>query len=193
MAHRAEADVVVQRIPKDSPEKSSCVQSNGQGDGLPGRAVMSDPLLALPACPRFFPYTTIASRIPWPAEARSAPLNVTPESLRTMVHCPAPLIRLAYRLFYLPLAQAEALLSLAVTAARDVLIVDFKCAERNLELPSAVLAACLRGRGPAHASSFMRSGGLEGMVHRLQLKVSARHTLLGGAAVMLRISAQRGL
>ncbi|MDD4701214.1 MAG: hypothetical protein PHI96_03240 [Desulfovibrio sp.] len=152
---------------------------------------MLNHLLALPACPRFFPYATLASRIPWPVAARLAPLNVVPESLRSMVDSPAALIRLAYRLFYLPLVQGEALLNLAAAAARDVLIVDFKCAERNLELPSAWLAACLRGARQAQSSPFMRAGGLEGMVHRLQFTVSDRCTLLGGAAVMLRISALR--
>ncbi|MBB5142482.1 hypothetical protein [Desulfovibrio intestinalis] len=81
-------------------------------------------------------------------------------------------------------------MSLTTAAAREVLVVDFKCAERNLELPCALLAAGVRGVWYAHTSLFMRAGGLEGLVYRLGLTVSGRQNLLGGAAVMLRVSAQ---
>ncbi len=188
--HRTEANAVLQRTSKEFSEVASSTQTSEQVAVLPDKEVMSGPLLSLPACPRFFPFATLASRIPWPDDVGSAPLNVAPASLRQMVDCPAPLVRLAYRLFYLPLAQGEALLSLTAAAAREVLVVDFKCAERNLELPCALLAAGLRGVGHAHASPFMRAGGLEGLVYRLGLTVFGRQNLLGGAAVMLRVSAQ---
>ncbi|MDY0260499.1 MAG: hypothetical protein RBR41_12650 [Desulfovibrio sp.] len=145
----------------------------------------------LPEPPRFFPSATLAARIPWPVEALSAPLNPAPESLYSMLGAPWPLLRMAYRLFYLSQPQGEALLSLALTAAREVLVADFKCAERNLELPCVAAAACLREICGARSTSFMRAGGLEGMVHRLGLTVSERHPLLGGAAVLLRLHAAR--
>lgn len=148
-------------------------------------------LAELPAPPRFFPATALAARIPWPVEALSTPLNPAPESLHSMLGAPRPLLRLAYRLFYLSLPQGEALLSLALDAAHEALVVDFKCAERNLELPCVAAAACLRGMCGARSTSFMRSGGLEGMVHRLGLTALERRPLLGGAAVLLRLHAAR--
>ncbi|OXS29023.1 MAG: hypothetical protein BCS36_06470 [Desulfovibrio sp. MES5] len=148
-------------------------------------------LANIPEPPRLFPAAALAARIPWPAEALSAPFNPAPESLCSMLDAPQPLLRMAYRLFYLSLPQGEALLSLALTAAREVLVADFKCAERNLELPCAGVAACLRGMCGVRGTLFMRAGGLEGMVHRLELTVSERHTLWGGAAVLLRLHAAR--
>lgn len=188
MRHSTGAGAVFQGTSKKCSEVSSSSQTSEQVSVLSDREPISDHLLTLPACPRFFPYNTLASRIPWPDDAHSAPLNVALAPLRQMVDSPVPLMRLAYRLFYLSRPQGEALLSLATAAARDVVVVDFKCAERNLELPCALLAACLRG-GHAHASPFMRAGGLEGLVYRLGLTVSDRQNFLGGAAVMLRISA----
>ena len=148
-------------------------------------------LTDIPEPPRFFPSAALTARIPWPVEVLSTPLNPAPESLHGMLGTPRPLLRMAYRLFYLSLPQGEALLSLALTAAREVLVADFKCAERNLELPFAIAAACLRGLCGARSTSFMRAGGLEGMVHRLGPTVSARYPLLGGAAVLLRLHAAR--
>lgn len=145
----------------------------------------------LPEPPLLFPATALAARIPWPVEALSTPLNPAPESLHSMLGAPRPLLRMAYRLFYLSLPQGEALLSLALAAAHELLVADFKCAERNLELPCAAAAACLRGMCGARSTSFMRAGGLEGMVHRLGLTVSERHPLLGGAAVLLRLHVVR--
>ena len=148
-------------------------------------------LADIPEPPRFFPSATLAARIPWPVEALSTPLNPAPESLYSMLGAPWPLLRMAYRLFYLSQPQGEALLSLALTAAREVLVADFKCAERNLELPCVAAAACLREICGARSTSFMRAGGLEGMVHRLGLTVSERRPLLGGAAVLLRLHVAR--
>jgi hypothetical protein len=148
-------------------------------------------LTDIPEPPRFFPAAALAARILWPAEALSAPFNPAPESMHSMLGAPWPLMRMAYRLFYLSQPQGEALLSLALTAAREVLVADFKCAERNLELPCVVAAACLRGLCGAWGTSFMRTGGLEGMVHRLGLTVSERRPLLGGAAVLLRLHVAR--
>lgn len=184
---RAEANAVFQGISKERSEVSPCSQTSGQVSVQSGKEAMLD--LALPSCPRFFPYTTLASKIPWPVEAHTAPLNVAPALLYQMAACPVPLIRLAYRFFYLSLPQGEALLRMAAVAACEVLVVDFKCAERNLEMPCVVLAACVRGACHAHAAPFMRAGGLEGLVYRLGFTVSERQNLLGGAAVMLRISA----
>ena len=148
-------------------------------------------LADIPEPPRFFPGATLEARIPWPVETLSAPLNPDPECLHRMLGAPRPLLRMAYRLFYLSLPQGEALLSLALTAAREVLVADFKCAERNLELPCITAAACLRGLCGVRGAAFIRAGGLEGMVHRLELTVSERHPLLGGAAVLLRLRAAR--
>ena len=148
-------------------------------------------LAELPEPPRFFPAAALAARIPWPVEALSTPLNPAPESMHSMLGAPWPLLRMAYRLFYLSQPQGEALLSLALAGAKEVLVADFKCAERNLELPCVAAAACLRRLCGVWGTSFMRAGGLEGMVHRLGLTVSERHPLLGGAAVLLRLHAAR--
>ena len=148
-------------------------------------------LADIPEPPRFFPSAALAARIPWPVEALSTPLNPAPESMHSMLGAPWPLLRTAYRLFYLSQPQGEALLSLALAAAKEVLVADFKCAERNLELPCVTAAACLRGLCGVRGAAFIRAGGLEGMVHRLELTVSERHPLLGGAAVLLRLRAAR--
>ena len=148
-------------------------------------------LADIPEPPRFFPSAALAAKIPWAVEALSTPLNPAPESLYSMLGAPWPLLRMAYRLFYLSQPQGEALLSLALAAAKEVLVADFKCAERNLELPCVAAAACLRGLCGARSIAFMHAGGLEGMVHRLGLTVSERRPLLGGAAVLLRLHVAR--
>ncbi len=146
-------------------------------------------LTDIPEPPRFFPAAALAAQIPWPVEALATPLNPASESMHSMLGAPWPLLRMAYRLFYFSQPQGEALLSLALAAAKEVLVADFKCAERNLELPCVAAAACLRGLCGARSIAFMHAGGLEGMVHRLGLTVSERRPLLGGAAVLLRLHA----
>lgn len=102
-------------------------------------------------------------------------------------------IRLAYRLFYLPFEEGAKLLALAAQAGSELLAADFKPAERNLELPAAFLAHSLArfltfgASGPVFAN-FLARGGLEGLASRAGLAVLERQRLLGGAAVLLRLS-----
>ena len=137
--------------------------------------------------PPFFSSSLLARMVPWPADAGRAPLNVAQEALWYMAAAPVSLVRMAYRLFYLPPAMAEDLLRLTVAAADEALVVDFKCAERNLELPAVGLMHFLPGLRCAARRDFMKTGGLEGLVFRMGLRVIERRTLLAGAAVMLRL------
>ena len=141
----------------------------------------------LAARPPFFSSSLLARMVTWPADAGRAPLNVAQEALWRMAAAPVSLVRMAYGLFYLPAATAEDLLRLTVTAADEALIVDFKCAERNLELPAVGLMNFLPGVRCAARREFMKTGGLEGLVFRMGLHVIERRTLLAGAAVMLRV------
>lgn len=168
-------------VASDARDEGAAVESSG------GPAAFVFPPLF--DCPPFFPKKLLVRKVPWPEGASGAPLNATPEALRYMSHDPVPLVRMAYGFFYLPPAVAEALLHLALAAAVETLVVDFKCAERNLELPAAALVNFLPGLRSAHVAAFMKSGGLEGLVFRMGLEVLERRTLLGGAAVMLRLRA----
>lgn len=131
----------------------------------------------------------LARTVSWPADAINAPLNVAPGALWHMADAPVSLVRMAYELFYLPSSVAENLLRLALSAADEVLVVDFKCAERNLELPAVALVNFLPGLRRAGRAAFMKTGGLEGLVFRMGLKIVGRRTLLAGASVMLRLRA----
>lgn len=115
---------------------------------------------------------------------------------------PLPCVRLAYVLSSLPTPQAEALLRLALDAASLVLAVDFKLAERNLELPAVLGARCIAGLGTlcgkrrgnretdgdATPANFLRHGGIEGLARQVGAVVLERRTLLGGAAALLRLA-----
>lgn len=148
---------------------------------------------------RFFPFALLRARVPWPLEARAALLNPSWAELQRLVeknrHLPprdTACICLAYRLFYLPCEEGAALLSLAGQAGGPVLAADFKPAERNLELPATFLARALPGLWPCCAAGsalmhFLRRGGPEGLARRAGLAVLGRQSLLGGAAVLLRL------
>ncbi|MEE0816799.1 MAG: hypothetical protein U0M13_14185, partial [Desulfovibrio fairfieldensis] len=151
--------------------------------------------------PPRFPRNFFAERVPWPKAAldmpTSGPLNPSKAWLRAATPGSAAYIRLAFALWYLPLDEGGALLSLAARTGREVLAADFKPPERNLELPACLLARALLGfwpdlwpsrRGGAAFASFLKQGGLEGCVQRAGLRVSERRPLLGGAAVLLRLT-----
>ena len=160
-----------------------------------------------PFCPTGFPQAALARLTPWPSTALQAPLNPAPALLRASPGAPLPCVRLAYALWCLPPNQGEALLRLALKAATLVLAVDFKLAERNLELPAVLaarcftgLAACCRPR-PAYSEqekaatqasatpqNFLRHGGIEGLALRAGAVVLQRRTLLGGAAALLHLA-----
>ena len=75
----------------------------------------------------------------------SGPLNPSKAWLRAATPGSAAYIRLAFALWYLPLDEGAALLSLAARTGREVLAADFKPPERNLELPACLLARALLG------------------------------------------------
>jgi hypothetical protein len=153
---------------------------------LPGvHAALPEPL---PRPPLGFPQRLLAALAPWPPEARNAPCNLPPPDLRARAPQPAPLLRLAYGLCFLPPDAGAALLRLNLEAARTVLAADFRPPERNLEWPAALGARCLPGLWPAGpAAAFLRQGGLEGLAARADARILARRALLGGAAVLLRL------
>lgn len=157
--------------------------------------------------PAFFLQTVLTRRTPWPPEARLAPLNPDPGMLMDATGAPLPCVRLAYVLSSLPPDQGEALLRLALKTTTQVLAVDFKLAERNLELPAVLGARCLAGlatlcrkrREPRKAAGanaahpdFLRHGGIEGLALRAGAVVLERRTLLGGAAALLRLAGNQG-
>ena len=177
---------VLQNAAAPAPSGASRAQGKGAEMGLPG-GPEARVFPSLPGSPSFFPKNLFVRRVPWPVGASGAPLNASPEELWQMARDPVPLARMAYGFFYLPPAVAEDMMRLAVDAAEEVLVVDFKCAERNLELPAVALVNFLPGLWCGHGAAFMKAGGLEGLVFRMGLAVLERRTLLGGAAVMLRL------
>ncbi len=156
---------------------------------LPARAPTFTPQHRVPR-PPLLSSKLLVRMVPWPADAGRAPLNAGQEALWHMAADPLSLVRMAYGLFYLPGFAAEDLLRLTVSAAHEALVVDFKCAERNLELPAVGLMNILPGLRHVARREFMKTGGLEGLVFRMGLPVIERRTLLAGAAVMLRLRAR---
>ena len=159
-------------------------------------ARMTASLDALPACPAFFPQEALARRVPWPDAHAHAPLNPDAQTLRSASHAPLACVRMAFALFYLPEAQAEALLRLALESAEVVLVADFKLAERNLELPATLAARALmtltKTRRTAVAdgapqASFIQRGGIEGLVHQCNALVHERRPIFAGAATLLHL------
>ena len=159
-------------------------------------ARMTASLDALPVCPAYFPQEALARRVPWPDAYAHAPLNPDMLTLRSASHAPLACARLAFTLFYLPAAQAEALLRLALESAQLVLVADFKLAERNLELPATLAArglmALTKARRTAAAdgapqASFIQRGGIEGLVHQCNALVHERRPIFAGAAALLHL------
>ena len=157
---------------------------------------MTASLDALPVCPAYFPQEALARRVPWPDAYAHAPLNPDVQTLRSASHAPLACARLAFTLFYLPAAQAEALLRLALESAEVVLVADFKLAERNLELPATLAArglmALTKARRTAAAdgapqASFIQRGGIEGLVHQCNALVHERRPIFAGAATLLHL------
>ena len=151
---------------------------------------------ALPACPALFPQAALARRVPWPDACAYAPLNPDVQTLRNASHAPLTYVRMAFALFYLPAAQAEALLRLALESAQLVLVADFKLAERNLELPATLAArglmALTKARKTAAAegapqASFIQRGGIQGLVHQCNALVHERRPIFAGAAALLHL------
>ena len=102
---------------------------------------------------------------------------------------------MAFALFYLPEAQAEALLRLALESAEIVLVADFKLAERNLELPATLAAHGLmaltkvrrRAATGVPQASFIQRGGIEGLVLQCNALVHKRRPIFAGAAALLHL------
>ena len=162
----------------------------------PESAPAADGLDALPACPALFPQAALARRVPWPDACAHAPLNPDVQTLRSASHAPLTYVRMAFALFYLPAAQAEALLRLALESAQLVLVADFKLAERNLELPATLAArglmALTKARKTAAAegapqASFIQRGGIEGLVRQCNALVHERRPIFAGAAALLHL------
>ena len=162
----------------------------------PESAPAAASLDTLPACPALFPQAALARRVPWPDACALAPLNPDVQTLRTASHAPLACIRMAFALFYLPAAQAEALLRLALESAQLVLVADFKLAERNLELPATLAArglmALTKARKTAAAegapqASFIQRGGIEGLVRQCNALVHERRPIFAGAAALLHL------
>ena len=149
----------------------------------------------LPACPALFPQAALARRVPWPDACALAPLNPDVQTLRTASHAPLACIRMAFTLFYLSAAQAEALLRLALESAQLVLVADFKLAERNLELPATLAARGLMALAGAPGAegirasqtSFIQKGGIEGLVRQCNALVRERRPIFAGAAALLHL------
>ena len=151
---------------------------------------------ALPACPAFFPQAALARRVPWPDAYAHAPLNPDVLTLRSASLAPLACVRMAFALFYLPAAQAEALLRLALESAEVVLAADFKLAERNLELPATLAGRGLMALAKAHKTaaadgapqtSFIQRGGIEGLVRQCNALVHERRPIFAGAAALLHL------
>lgn len=88
----------------------------------------------------------------------------------------------------MPLSMAEKLVSEGLRVAPRLLVVDYRLAERNLDLPAVFLTALLeRMVGGEHYRNyrlFMRAGGMEGLITRCGLRVLRRERLFGGAGTL---------
>ena len=142
----------------------------------------------------FFPWSAVRDLVPWPADARSAPLNPSLAMLCALADGALSCLRLGYVLSCLSPEDAENMLREAGRCARVVLAADFRLAERNMETPSAVLAGFAAMAGTAFrkggnavfacAREYMRRGGLEGLARAAGMEITRRRSLLGGAAVL---------
>lgn len=131
----------------------------------------------------------LAAHIPWPPRAAAAP--PPPAQLPDLPLSSLPALRLAYVLSSLPLAHAHALTRACALACRDLWLVDFVPAERNLGLPAACLARLLPGlrplgRASAEGRRWLARGGLEGCLYETGLQALSRRTLLAGAALLVQ-------
>lgn len=144
----------------------------------------------------FFPWSAARALVPWPADARSAPLNPSLAMLRALADGALSCLRLGYVLSCLSPEDAENMLREAGRCARVVLAADFRLAERNMETPAAVLAGFAAMAGTAFrkggnavfacAREYMRRGGLEGLARAAGMEITHRRSLLGGAAVLVQ-------
>lgn len=159
-----------------------------------------------PAPPTPGLYAALCRRVPWPDESRALPCNVLPDLPGTTAQAPFAALpdlpagslegmRLGYALFSLPWPDAVSLLRTCALAARQLWLADFILAERNLGLPAALLRRLLPGFlpwGPATpARIWLRRGGLEGCLRAAGLAAAQRHTLLAGAAALIRVAPVR--
>ena len=67
-------------------------------------------------------------------------------------------------------------------SAQMVVFVDFKVAERNIELPATMLFGVLRRACSPASNAFRLTGGMEGMLHeeRQRFRIVERRTRMGG-------------
>jgi len=75
-------------------------------------------------------------------------------------------------------------LALAAQVSQQLLVADFRSAERNLDWPAVLMTHILAG---SSARYFLACGGLEGCVHRAGLHVIWRQPFWGGAALLLAL------
>ena len=77
-----------------------------------------------------------------------------------------------------------------------VTLIGWRCPERNLDIPAWMLfrasLACCHEPLRSFCISFLRRGGIEGLVFRSGRKVEARTPLLGGAATRIQLAENYG-
>lgn len=127
-----------------------------------------------------------AFALPWPDESRAFPINPSPAWLCAQSGA-APGIRLRFALSCADPDSAAAYLALAAKKSLRLYVAEFTLAERNLAIPAHCLARILL-RNPA----FWRAGALRGLAARTGLEHFHEQIILGGAALIARLSQNAG-
>ena len=86
--------------------------------------------------------------------------------------------------------ELDLLLDSVHAAADFAIIIDFKCAERNIELPATLVMHGIRRLLTDAKKPYAETGGLEALLYaqRSRFQVMERHSLIGGglACVLTR-------
>lgn len=121
--------------------------------------------------------------IPFPAGKQVSIISAVGEGCGASCHDGGTVLALSsFALSQLSGSVLEAHLEEIHRSAQTVIFIDFKVAERNIELPAAMLFGALR-RFCTHASNaFHRAGGMEGLLHdaRHRFRIVERETRMGG-------------
>ncbi len=108
-------------------------------------------------------------------------------------HLPFPdatfdLASVSLALHEMPLLHAEMLVLEALRVAKQLIIMDYCMAERNIELPATWLAFVVEhivgGEHYQNYKTFMSQGAVEGLITRLALRRVTRQKVWAGAGVL---------
>lgn len=100
---------------------------------------------------------------------------------------------LVLALHTMPLAQAQAVVREVLRVTPLCIVVDYRLAERNIDLPAAAFAHSVEwlvgGEHYAHYKKFMAAGAVEGFARLSGFRIGARRRVLGGAGGIIALMA----